>query len=106
MIRRGLDALNHQEIIIIAPYVLCYIRYLCYREIINVQRNYKSTGRKQNSPWGVKPASDVGAAFFVYFLASASIMRTHAMESARTVVPRGKIIRAKVTQIDLSRVVH
>ena len=32
--------------------------------------------------------------------------RAHAMESARTVVPCGKIIRVKVTQIDLSRVVH
>lgn len=32
--------------------------------------------------------------------------RAHTMGNARTVVPHGKIIRAKVTQIDLSRVVH
>lgn len=45
--------------------------------------------------------------FRLFFSVSVNnTVRTHAMESTRTVVSRGKIIRAKVTQIDLSRVVH
>lgn len=57
---------------------------------------------------GVKPDSERELRIFRLFFRVRvnNTVRTHAMESARTVVPRGKIIRAKVTQIDLSRVVH